>query len=122
MTAHQMICHLCDSFRGPLGERPIAPVTGVRGRALMKWFALSTPIPWPRGLTTTPEANQQIAGTPPAEFAADVQELRRLLELFTQSPRKFSWEPHPIFSEMTDSQWMRWGYLHMDHHFRQFGA
>jgi len=122
MTPHQMICHLCDAFRGPLGERSIAPVMGVRGRTLLRWFALSTPIPWPHGLTTTPEVNQQIGGTSPVEFGTDVQELRRLLDLFTQSPRKFSWEPHPIFLEMTESQWMRWGYLHMDHHFRQFGA
>jgi hypothetical protein len=29
---------------------------------------------------------------------------------------------HPIFGELTDSERMRWGYLHMDHHLRQFGA
>lgn len=122
MTAPQMICHLCDSFRGPVGERPIPLLPGVRGAKIMKWFALSTPIPWPHGTPTTPEVNQHLGGTPPAEFAADVVELERLLERFTQSPRQFIWLPHPIFPDMTDSQWMRWGYLHMDHHFRQFGA
>jgi Protein of unknown function (DUF1569) len=29
--------------------------------------------------------------------------------------------PHPIFGPMTAKDWMRWGYLHADHHLRQFG-
>jgi hypothetical protein len=30
--------------------------------------------------------------------------------------------PHPVFGAMSDSAWRRWGYLHTDHHLRQFGA
>ncbi len=69
-----------------------------------------------------PEMDQEIGGTRPVEFDGDVRELRRLLERFTRQPRDFSWRPHPIFGEMTEKDWMRWGYLHMDHHFRQFGV
>ena len=29
---------------------------------------------------------------------------------------------HPIFGPLTTSQWMRWGYLHVYHHLRQFGV
>jgi hypothetical protein len=29
---------------------------------------------------------------------------------------------HPIFGAMSAGDWLRWGYLHMDHHLRQFGA
>jgi hypothetical protein len=29
--------------------------------------------------------------------------------------------PHPMFGAMTTLEWMRWGYLHTDHHLRQFG-
>ena len=28
---------------------------------------------------------------------------------------------HPMFGPMTAADWMRWGYLHADHHLRQFG-
>ena len=31
------------------------------------------------------------------------------------------WPRHPIFLDLTQTQWMRWGYLHADHHLRQFG-
>ena len=29
---------------------------------------------------------------------------------------------HPFFGAMSPNQWLRWGYLHTDHHLRQFGA
>jgi hypothetical protein len=28
---------------------------------------------------------------------------------------------HAFFGPMSYSEWMRWGYLHTDHHLRQFG-
>ena len=34
MTAHQMICHLCDSFRFALGERPVGDVSNLVNRTL----------------------------------------------------------------------------------------
>ena len=61
-------------------------------------------------------------GTPAGEFSADCRELLQLLDRFTRQPHDFAWQPHPIFGPMTDAEWMRWGYLHMDHHLRQFGA
>lgn len=122
MSAHQMVCHLADSFRGVMGDKPLSRAPGFLPRTLMKWFGLYLPLPWPHGIKTRPEMDQQLHGTPPGEFAADVSELRRLLERFTAMPRDFARQPHPIFSHLTDWEWARWGYLHMDHHLRQFGA
>lgn len=122
MSAAQMVCHLSDAFRGPMGEKALAAAKGPYPRTLMKWGALYLPLPWPHGLRTMPEMDQEIGGTPPGEFASDVRELRRLLERFTRQPRDFVWRPHPLFLELADEEWMRWGYLHMDHHLRQFGV
>jgi Protein of unknown function (DUF1569) len=121
MTAHQMICHLCDSFRGVTGEKALQPRAGAF-RGLMKWGALYVPLKWPHGFQTMPEMDQEIGGTRPVEFDADVRELRRAMERFTRQPRDFTWGPHPIFGVMADKEWMRWAYLHMDHHLRQFGV
>jgi hypothetical protein len=122
MSAHQMVCHLADSFRGVMGERSIAVLPGIFGRGLVKWIALYSRLPWPHGLKTMPEVDQFVGGTPPGDFAADRAGLGVLLETFTHEPRDFVWAPHPMFLEMSDADWMRWGYLHMDHHFRQFGV
>jgi hypothetical protein len=122
MTAHQMVCHLSDSFRGVMGEKSLAANPGKFGSGLMKWGALYLPVRWLHGVKTMPDVDQQIGGTPPGDFATDMRDLRRLFERFTIQPRDFTWAPHPFFGDMTETQWMRWGYLHMDHHLRQFGA
>jgi len=40
MSAHQMVCHLSDSFRASLGEKYVSPSSTVLKRTLMKWAAL----------------------------------------------------------------------------------
>jgi hypothetical protein len=122
MSAHQMICHLCDSCRMAMGEKPVSDATGRLQRTVVKWIALYLPVRWPSGIPTRPEVDQQVAGTRPVEFAADVAELEALLELVTTREKGFEWPVHPIFGRMSRGAWLRWAYLHTDHHLRQFGA
>jgi Protein of unknown function (DUF1569) len=122
MSCHQMVCHLADSLRGVIGEKHVSEAPSLLPRRLVKWIALDVPLAWPKGFQTRPEMNQELGGTPPTEFAADLHVLQLLLDRFTRSPRDFAWHPHPIFGPMSDHEWMRWGYLHLDHHLRQFGA
>lgn len=122
MTPHQMICHLCDSFRLPLGERGADSVENLFTRTAVKWIALRAPLRWPHGVKTMPEMDQGIGGTPPVEFERDRQELERLIERFAEEQQKGEFAPHPFFGRMSDSDWLRWGYLHCDHHLRQFGC
>lgn len=121
MTVSQMVCHLNDCYLGVMGRKPISIDSSFRARKLVKWIALYAPVRWPKGVPTRPEFDSEIGGTPPAEFEADKRELRRLVEEFTGKPRGFDFRPHPIFLEMSEQDWMRWGYLHADHHLRQFG-
>jgi Protein of unknown function (DUF1569) len=75
------------------------------------------------GIESVPELDQLTYGTPPSVFKNDVQELQELLDRFTRQPRDFSWPAtHPHFGAMSEAEWMRLAYLHMDHHLRQFGA
>lgn len=123
MSAHQMVCHLSDAFLMGLGEKTVSDATGLRQRTVIKWIALYMPLPWPLGrIRTRPEIDQEVGGTTPGDFAADVARLEGLVEAVTAQPRSFEWPPHPIFGRMSEAAWLRWGYLHMDHHLRQFGA
>lgn len=123
MTAHQMICHLRDAFlMGTAGVR-VSDVAHIFNRTIVKWIALYAPAPWPRGIMTRPEIDQVLgSGTRPAEFSADVAELIALLESAAGDGRFFEGRRHPIFGPLSRSAWLRWGYLHVDHHLRQFGA
>jgi hypothetical protein len=117
-----MICHLCDSCRMAMGEKPVSDASGRLQRTLVKWIALYLPVRWPPGIPTRPEVDQQVAGTRPVEFAADVAELEALLELITTREKGSDWPVHPIFGRISHGAWLRWAYLHTDHHLRQFGA
>ena len=122
MSAHQVVCHLNDSFRMAIGLKPVSPATGALQRTVVKWTALYLPLPWPPGIGTRPEIDQLLGGTKPVDFATDLAELEALVELVTAQPRRFEWQPHPIFGPMSEAAWLRWGYLHTDHHLRQFGV
>ena len=120
MSAHQMVCHLNDSYQCGLGERYASPATGFWQRTLMKWAALRMPLPWPKGVPTRPEMEQGKGGSRPIDFAQDVASLLATFRAFCDGLPSPCPE-HPIFGKMTTADWMRWGYLHADHHLRQFG-
>lgn len=120
MSVHQMVCHLSDAYRLPLGEKSASPATGLLQRTLMKWIALQLPMKWPKGVKTRPEVEQGVGGTAPVEFEQDRAELLTLVRRFCEVSASLS-IPHPFFGHMTRQEWLRWGYLHADHHLRQFG-
>jgi uncharacterized protein DUF1569 len=121
MTVHQMVCHLCDGFRMAMAQKAVSDATGLLPRTIVKWIALYAPLRWPPGIETRPEIDQHGGGTKPADFGADVAQLESLMHLVTAPSRRFDSPPHPIFGRMSEAEWLRWGYLHMDHHLRQFG-
>jgi Protein of unknown function (DUF1569) len=121
MSAHQMICHLSDGFRMYMGETPVAPA-GRKLPGAVKFIALRAPLPWPHGFQTVPEIDQEVNGTPPFVFDADVEDLHTLIERFTRRPADFTYQTHPHFGSLSQKEWMRLAYLHTEHHLRQFGA
>lgn len=122
MSAPQMICHLSDAFRSSMGEKDVTRASHWIPRPLFRWAALWLPFRWPQDFPSPREWDQEIGGTPPGKFKNDVRELCRLLDRFTRKPKDFEWTIHPYFGRLSDAEWMRLGYLHMDHHLRQFDA
>jgi len=123
MSSHQMICHLSDAFRVAIGEKPTRLTRTLINQTVIKWIARRAPLQWPKGFQTPPEVDQQgEVCTRPIDFEQDVSQLLALIERFTAPQRDFSFQPHPIFGRLSDQEWFRWGYLHLDHHLRQFGA
>src|SRR5688572_7812341 len=121
MSAHQMICHVADVLRMATGERQVSTASSVLHRTLIKWIALYVPASWPAGIPTRPEVDQECTGTRPADFAADVAAVDALLGRVA-AQRQGVWPVHPIFGPLSHGAWLRWAYLHTDHHLRQFGA
>jgi len=119
MSAHQMICHLSDSLRAPLGEKCTSPSTSLFKRTILKRLALWAPIRWPHNFKTRPEMDQDQGGTPPVEFVSDLVQFRSLFERFCTHQGEFA--PHAMWGQMSKPERLRYAYLHIDHHLRQFG-
>lgn len=120
MSVGQMICHLTDAYRAVLARKKMAKVEMGIPRPLLRWIALRVPVRWPKGVPAPLEIRQELGGTPPGDFERDRAELVRSLNEFCERepPRDFI---HPLFGRMSARDWMRWAYLHPDHHLRQFG-
>jgi hypothetical protein len=59
-------------------------------------------------------------GTAPTDFERDGANLLAIVRRFCD-PGPVASIAHPFFGPMSRKEWMRWGYLHADHHLRQFG-
>jgi len=122
MSPHQMVCHLSDGYRMATDERPTRLVATPLPRSIMKWIALYVMVPWPRDLRTTPELDQDAGGTRPIDFERDRAGLVQLLDGITTHQRgRLAGTVHPYFGAMSEAVWLRWAYVHADHHLRQFG-
>lgn len=120
MTVAGMVCHVTDSFRLTLGEISAEPKAGPPiPLAVFKWLALRAPMRWRPGFRTVPEIEQGVGGSAPGAFAADRARLLAYFERFVAGGEP--WPAHAYFGPLTTAEWMRWGYLHTEHHLRQFG-
>ena len=120
MSVHQMICHLTDAFRCPLGERAVPPFKALPlPRPVFRYLALYVPIKWPHGVPAPPEIRQPAGGAPPGEFNSDRDLLLAKLDSFVNA--KELAPSHPMWGPLRRAEWMRWGYLHTDHHLPQIG-
>jgi hypothetical protein len=120
MSIGGMLCHVDDSYRAVIGERPFS----VAKLGIPPWFAkfvaLHAPMQWPRNLMTSESVRQGGGGTPPVEFAQDRARLLKTFECFCGCTELMT--VHPMFGSMQRPDWLRWGYLHADHHLRQFST
>jgi hypothetical protein len=120
MTSSQMLCHLVDSFRVPLGETSARPRSTPLRFAPLRWLLVFV-LPWPKGrLPTMPEFQQ----TKPETWERDRAAWEAALTRFVARGRQAqpTWSPHPAFGTLPNWEWGRMVYLHIDHHLRQFGA
>jgi uncharacterized protein with PQ loop repeat len=122
MSAHQMVCHVIDCNRMALGDLAVVAPKAWFPRAITKWVSLYTRVPWPAGLPTNPELDQDVYGTQPNDFVADVAALVATVERLSARAGRHEWPRHPDFGVMSEADWLRWGYRHLDHHLRQFGT
>jgi uncharacterized protein DUF1569 len=121
MSVGGMLCHLDDSYQLGLGERAGELVRIPVPRGMVKYLALRLPIEWKRNMGTMPAVRQGAGGTVPGAFTDDQTRLLDTVTRFCTCPTLAETQ-HPFFGPMAAADWLRWGWLHADHHLRQFSA
>lgn len=116
MSAHQMLCHVSDQMRVALGDLPTRSYGRALTGQLARWYAIHTPLPWPKGkVRTSPE----MLTAKPGAWDADVRALEALIRRFgTEAPRG----PHPRFGRLTAREWGILAAKHLAYHLTQFGV
>jgi hypothetical protein len=119
MNVQQMLTHVAGGMELVMsGDQFGAEPRG--GQKLMKWIALISPMPWPRGVPN----GRDPAGVPVPETEFPLVRDRVLAALEAMA----AWEKgpetpvHPAFGDLTTEEWHRWAYRHAHHHLRQFSA
>ena len=120
MSIGGMLCHVDDSYRAVMGERPFSTANLGIPPWLVKFVALRTPMQWRPNLMTSESVRQGGGGTPPLSFDEDRARLLGTFALFCGCSALAA--THPMFGNMQRADWLRWAYLHADHHLRQFGV
>lgn len=118
LTAPQMLAHLCDQMRLPVGGQHCAPAPGPARYPLLRELLLYV-LPWPKGKIQGPPEGFQ---TDPAEWVEDLATLNELVERFVNLEPERAWPDHPHFGRMNRRSWGAFCYKHFDHHLRQFGG
>ncbi len=118
LRVEEMMAHVRQAYVLNSVAREAALVDVPMPRGLFKFLALGMPVRWPKTTQTVPALKRE--AMPPADdFDLEHGRLRASLEGFLGYGNNTG--NHPMFGAMRHRDWMRWGYLHADHHLRQFG-
>ncbi len=119
MNAAEAVCHLRGAFLVAMGEIPSEPAHTPIPASMLKAIALWAPMPWKQNFETIPPLKRGGAGMAMTDFAQDLRGVLEAMDRFRQPEQRRV--DHSFFGAMSYTDWMRWGYLHTDHHLRQFG-
>lgn len=119
MNAPQMLCHLRGAFQVAMGDIPVLAIDVAMPLAVLKAKALWAPALWHKNFETVPLLK---IGTPAMQVGSfEVDRADVLAELDRFRKLEQVRVDHSLFGPMSFEDWMRWGYLHTEHHLRQFG-
>ncbi len=118
MDVHQMLVHIGDAAAAALGQRDFSATSRSGPRGLVRVLALYVLPRSPRGIKSGAEPASKVLDA--SAFARDRDRAIQLLRLLAAQGQTHVAE-HPVFGPMTRGDWLRYGYVHTDHHLRQFG-
>jgi hypothetical protein len=121
MDVNQMVVHLKDQLDIALGNKSAKAQGPFILRTVMgRWLALYA-LPWRKGKeVTAKEMDALLNGAIITDFESDKDLLLTRLMEFISTNAGFS--PHPFFGNLSNKDWGRLAWKHLNHHLLQFSA
>jgi hypothetical protein len=119
MNAVEMVSHVNDTLKAPLGDIKPEPLGNFFMHTLGKFMVLN--LPFPKSAPTHPEYNKHTKGRKPDAFDIEKQNFALLINRVHNSKEGSLAGEHPNVGKMSHDDWGKLMTKHIDHHFRQFG-
>jgi uncharacterized protein DUF1569 len=118
LTVDRMLSHVVDAFGMALGEIEVRQ----RKIPLIRFWPFNVLfirfVGMPRNAPTAPE----IIARSPLAIEAELRALESAMDRFAAQQARRHWPRHPAFGKLSREAWGLLGYVHTDHHLRQFGV
>ena len=117
-TVDRMLAHLVDAFRMGMGEIEVRP----RKIPLLGTWPFNVLFIRLVGMPKNAPTVREIVQRPPLTIEAELRELEAAMDRFAAQRNRKEWPVHPAFGKLSRRSWGVLGYVHTDHHLRQFGV
>jgi len=117
-TVDRMLAHLVDAFRMGMGEIEVRP----RKIPLLGTWPFNVLFIRLVGMPKNAPTAREIVQRPPLTIEAELRELEAAMDRFAAQRDRKQWPVHPAFGKLSRRSWGVLGYVHTDHHLRQFGV
>ena len=117
-TVDRMLAHMVDAFAMGMGEIEIRP----RNVPVIGWWPFNVLFIRLVGMPKNAPTAREIISRPPSSIDAELLALEQAMNRFAAQHERKDWPVHPVFGKLSRSSWGMLGYVHTDHHLRQFGV
>ena len=117
-TVDRMLAHMVDAFGMAMGEIEVRP----RKVPLIGRWPFNILFIRLVGMPRNAPSAREILERPPVSIDAELRELEAAMDRFAAQNERTDWPAHPAFGKLSRRSWGVLGYVHTDHHLRQFGV
>ena len=121
MTIEEMMVHCTAGIQMGLGQLPSKERVGPLRAAILRLLYVDL-FPFPKSATAPPEINISKKLKTRQEFENARQSLIQEVKKLEAIPDNYEFPFHPYFRKLSNKQWSKVTYKHLDHHLRQFGV
>ncbi|MFZ1321724.1 MAG: DUF1569 domain-containing protein [Ignavibacteria bacterium] len=121
MNVNEMIVHLADPLRVAIGEKHAEFLKSEYSESGLR-HKIIYDLEWPQNSPTSPEFKRGETGSELLDFENDLKTLHEVINKFVNKSEEISFTIHPIFGDISNEDWGRLMWKHMDHHLKQFGS